>query len=305
MNKYDKYNEMRRDLELKGIGVYDYKEINYGLQFDVEMGAMTSKVRIYESKKGIKVDLSTVKYEALKDAITNINNTETSTMGQSSKVNSKLPIFFCDILENPMIGVDESGKGDYFGPLVIAGVYADKEKKIALQKLGVMDSKALTDKKISELARQIKELCEYDIVTVGNESYNKMYHNINNLNKLLAWGHARVIENMLGKVKCEYALSDQFGNESFIKSALMEKGREIKLEQRPRGEQNIVVAAASILARNEFVVKMEEISEAYGMVFPKGAGQGTLKVARDFVSRYGKENLTKVSKLHFKTTLDI
>lgn len=302
MNKFEKYEEMRKALELKGIGVYDYKEINYGLQFDVELGDMVSKVRIYESKKGIKVDLSVVKHEALKDAILNIDAIGVANGQTIRETQSK---FATDILENPLIGVDESGKGDYFGPLVIAGVYADAARKIALQKLGVMDSKALSDKKIAEMAEKIKAICPYNIVVIGNSSYNKMYYQINNLNKLLAWGHARVIENMLGQVECPYALSDQFGNENFIKSALMEKGKKITLEQRPKGEENIVVAAASILARNEFVRKMEEMKNTYNMTFPKGAGMQTLITAKEFVARYGKDELLKVSKLHFKTTQNI
>lgn len=308
MNKFEKYQEMRNALELQGVSVYEYKEINYGLQFDVELDDMVSKVRIYESKKGIKIDLSTVKYDALKEVIFNIDNVGLingqTTRGKMSSNKAKSG-FATDILENPLIGVDESGKGDYFGPLVIAGVYADAVRKIELQKIGAMDSKALTDKKIGELAEKIKKICPYNMVVIGNESYNKMYYKIDNLNKLLAWGHARVIENMLEQVDAPYALSDQFGNENFIKSALMEKGKKITLEQRPKGEENIVVAAASILARNEFVRKMEEMKHTYDMTFPKGASNQTLIAAREFVMRYGQEELIKVSKLHFKTTQNI
>lgn len=308
--KYTKYEELKLGLLHRGIYVSDYKEINYGLQFDIELGDMTSKVRIYESKKGIKVDLSTVKYEALKDIIVNIDNVGTSTIPESitsSSVsltaNSKTAsLFATDVFENALIGVDESGKGDYFGPLVIAGVYADAAMKRELAKIGAMDSKALTDKKIELLAREIKTICPHDIVTVGCEAYNKIYHRVNNLNKLLAWGHARVIENMLEKVQCQYALSDQFGAEHFIQEALMEKGRTLKLEQKTKGEENIVVAAASILARNEFVQKMEEMNEIYHMTFPKGASSATIQAAQMFVRMYGKENLNKVAKLHFKTT---
>lgn len=306
MNKFEKYQEMRKALELQGIGVYDYKEINYGLQFDVEMGEMISKVRIYESKKGIKVDLSVVKHEALKDAILSIESMGKLSEQSKNKVKGEAgKVFATDLLENPLIGVDESGKGDYFGPLVIAGVYADAEMKIALKKMGVMDSKSLSDKKIETLATKIQTTCPYNIVIIGNKSYNKMYEQISNLNKLLAWGHARVIENMLEKIDCPYALSDQFGNESFIKNALMEKGKKITLEQRPKGEENVVVAAASILARNEFVKKMEEMKSNYNMTFPKGAGTQTLIAAKEFTARFGKTELVNVSKLHFKTTENI
>lgn len=310
MNKFEKYQEMRNTLEYNGIGVYDYKEINYGLQFDVELGDMVSKVRIYESKKGIKVDLSQVKHEALKEAILNasemgLSQKVTSSKNTTSKVEAVKSEFETDILENALVGIDESGKGDYFGPLVVAGVYADKDMKLALKRIGAMDSKVLTDKKIAELAEKIKAVCPHNIVVVRNEAYNKVYGQINNLNKLLAWGHARVLENMLEKVECQYALSDQFGNERFIQNALMEKGRKVKLEQRPKGEENIVVAAASILARNEFVRQIQILEAQYDMTFPKGASTATVDSAKQFTARYGKEELVKVAKLHFKTTQNV
>ncbi|MGL6173496.1 MAG: ribonuclease HIII [Cellulosilyticaceae bacterium] len=311
MNKYDKYNEIKEGLISEGIQVGEIKEINFGLQFDVNMNGNISKVRIYESKKkGITVDLSQVKYEALKNVIENINNTKACTRKvdetQSKLIQNTSPSnFLSDQLETPLIGVDESGKGDYFGPLVIAGVYADKQTKLLLEALGAMDSKALNDKQIRSLAIQIRQICKCETVVIGNESYNKIYERVGNLNKLLAWGHARVIENLLGRVECSCALSDQFGNESLIKDALMEKGKEITLEQRPRAEQNIVVAAASIIARDEFVTKIEQMEMSYNQKFPKGASTATVNAAKVFAKTYGKERMNEVSKLHFKTTQNI
>ncbi|MEG0707044.1 MAG: ribonuclease HIII [Cellulosilyticaceae bacterium] len=309
MNKYDKYNEIKEFLIEQGLRVGATKEINYGVQFDVVYSGNTSKIRIYESKKkGITVDLSQVKYEPLVKLIENKDNTKDYAKMVLAGDTGEQAIetdYLSDKLETALIGVDESGKGDYFGPLVIAGVYADENQKLILKELGVMDSKALSEKQIRQLAKQIKEVCTYDVVVLGNETYNKVYERVQNLNKLLAWGHARVIENMLGKVECKCALSDQFGNEALIKNALMDKGQEIKLEQRPRAEQNVVVAAASILARYEFVRRMEQMEKTYNQKFPKGASQATVNAAKLFVRTYSKERLHEVSKLHFKTTQNI
>lgn len=298
MTKYDKYEALKTDLGARGVRVSAYSEINYGIQFEISKDGQTSKVRIYESKKkGITVDLSQIKYEELKNLFYTINNNEASLRIPIGKPTT----YACDDLDNSMIGVDESGKGDYFGPLVIAGVHADKDTKIKLLTLGVMDSKVLSDKQIVYLAERIKALCHYTIVVVGNEKYNELYAKIDNLNKLLAWGHARVIENMLEKVECKYALSDQFGNEKLIQNALMKKGRTITLEQRTKAEQNVVVAA-SILARNEFVNQMHQLEQKYGLVLPKGASTATVNAAKAFVRAYTKERLKEVCKLHFKTT---
>lgn len=204
-----------------------------------------------------------------------------------------------------IIGIDESGKGDYFGPLVIAGVHINSKQGKLIKELGVKDSKSLSDMQIGLLAQKIKKICEYTIVTIGNEKYNELYSKIDNLNKMLAWGHARAIENMLEKVECNYALSDQFGDEKLIKNALMEKGKNIFLEQRPKAEDNIAVAAASILARNEFISRLKRISRKYDLEFPKGVSNSTVNVGKKFVNLYGRQKLNEVAKIHFKTTKKI
>lgn len=304
MSKYETYNALKEKLINQinyDIEVGPYEEINYGIQFDITYEGKRSKIRIYESKKkGITLDLSQIKYDELKTLVYNINSSGTGSMMQKA---SKLETAYrSDQLEVPLIGVDESGKGDYFGPLIIAGVYADQNIKIELMKLGVADSKTLNDTKIHQIAKKIKELCSYEIITLNNETYNELYERIQNLNELLAWGHARTIENLVQKTGCQVALSDQFGNEKLIKDRLMEKSKNIVLEQRPRAEQNVVVAAASILARDAFVTKIKELEVQYNQSFPKGAGTSTIEAGKEFVSRYGKGRLKEVGKVHFKTT---
>ncbi len=213
-------------------------------------------------------------------------------------------------ITGPWIGVDESGKGDYFGPLVIAGVLVDKEIEIDLRKIGVRDSKLLNDKQATHIASQIESVCKgrFDLVRIFPTRYNELYeeHGIqHNLNRLLAWGHARVIENILAKHQVGNAISDQFGDESFILDALMAKGKSIKLIQRHRAEQNTGVAAASILARAEFLKGLSKLSQEIGFNLLKGASDQVVAVARTIYKQHGKPGLEKVAKLHFKTTQKI
>ena len=116
-----------------------------------------------------------------------------------------------EIREKNYIGVDESGKGDYFGPLIVAGVAINDELKKTFSKSGIKDSKQLSDEKILQLALQIQKQAKWSIVTINPQKYNELYSKFKNLNKLLAWGHARVIENLLEKApECTLALSDKF-----------------------------------------------------------------------------------------------
>lgn len=205
-------------------------------------------------------------------------------------------------MEEGHIGVDESGKGDYFGPLVIAACYVGPEHLAELD--GVKDSKKLTDPIALRLALQIKQTCPHEIIAIGPAKYNELYGKFRNLNKLLAWGHARAIENVLEQHPCDLVISDQFADPAGLKRQLFEKGRTIRLESRVRAEADIAVAAASILARAEFLRRLRKLSEDFGIQLPKGA-TSVVDVAKRFVERHGSERLGEVAKLHFKTTQQV
>jgi ribonuclease HIII len=202
------------------------------------------------------------------------------------------------------IGTDESGKGDYFGPLVVGAVYADGASAERLAGLGVADSKKLSDKRVLELGPKIRELCPSDVVRINPLKYNHLHAKFGNLNVLLAWAHARAIENLLGRVDCKTVISDQFGDEKYLREKLMRKGRKVELIQRPRAEDDAAVAAASVIARAEFLRSLEYMAKAYGLAFPKGASD-VVHAGRMFVAAYGSERLPEVAKTHFKTTAKI
>lgn len=228
---------------------------------------------------------------------------KTSGFGYEEQTNTPDEPFF------PHGGVDESGKGDFFGPLVIAGVFVDEETEPVLRELGVKDSKTIkSPKQIKAVAAKIRQTVDgkFTIVAVGPAAYNRMYSSFNNLNKLLAWGHAKVIENLLEKApKCKDILSDKFAAEHLIKNALQQKGRKIKLRQQTKAESDIAVAAASILARDRFLWAMEKLSEDAGVELPKGAGAKVSQTGERIAREQGIEALENFAKLHFKTYQEI
>jgi ribonuclease HIII len=200
------------------------------------------------------------------------------------------------------IGVDESGKGDYFGPLVIAACYVAPWHEALLD--GVMDSKKLTDKKALALAGVIKQHCPHSVIAVGPERYNEMHAKMKNLNRMLEWGHAKAIENVLALegVETKEVISDQFANPAGLMRVLKTKGMDVQLESRVRAESDLAVAAASVLARAAFLRSLEKLGDDLGVPLLKGAGPGVDQLARNLVSQRGEEVLRSVAKTHFKTT---
>ncbi|HSI15681.1 MAG TPA: ribonuclease HIII [Chthoniobacter sp.] len=209
----------------------------------------------------------------------------------------------------PHFGVDESGKGDFFGPLVIAGCYTDRGITRKLMDAGIQDSKKIgSDKRIRELAEVIKRTqgAVHSVVAIGPEKYNQLYAKFGNLNRLLAWGHARIIENLLEiRPDCPRALSDQFANPALIKRALLEKGRAIQLDQRTKAESDVAVAAASILAREAFIDWLRNKGREMQAELPRGASALVKQVGRDLIAKHGPEVLCRLAKTHFKTASEL
>lgn len=204
------------------------------------------------------------------------------------------------------MGVDESGKGDFLGPLVIAAAYVDPQLAPEFQKLNVRDSKTITSDRVAEkMAAEIRKLLgrRFSVVAIGPRAYNRLYAGFKNVNRLLAWGHARAIENLLEVVPdCPRALSDQFGPKHRIEAALKAREIKIKLEQRHKAESDPAVAAASVLARAGFLHGLRELSQKTGVDLPKGASSLVQDAAKKFIAAHGPAALGDVAKLHFKTT---
>lgn len=238
-------------------------------------------LRVYKTKKGTRYDYSQIPEHFRQQIMDKVE----------------------PLTKEKVIGVDEAGKGDYFGPLVVASAYVDDPS--AIRALGVQDSKRLNDEKIIELAKMIKHRCPVSVIRIGPEKYNELYARIENLNKLLAWAHATAIENLLEDYKPDYVISDKFAVESVLKSQLKNLGQNVELRQQVRAESNVAVAAASIVARAEFVLAVQKMSFDLGMDIPLGAGENVKIAAKNIALREGKEILEKYVKLHFKTTQEL
>lgn len=203
------------------------------------------------------------------------------------------------------IGVDEAGKGDFFGPLCIGAVQADETGIKKLLDLGVKDSKRMSDKTVLDLAKKIKLTVPHTIIRLMPKKYNELYTSFHNLNRLLAWGHATAIAELVEKTGCREVLIDQFTSEPLVENTLKKKNIETHLTQRPKAEADPVVAAASILARGAFLDGLELLSQQVGIPLPKGANSKIVETARTLVRQKGKEALGDVAKLHFKTTDEV
>lgn len=263
--------------------------------------ATKPKVNVLVYEKGPKV---LVQGKGTADFVTNLLEPEILGEAKLGYEEVHQPEMF-----QPHIGVDESGKGDFFGPLVIAGVYVDGDAVRRLRDLGAVDSKRIgSDERIAKLAAEIRQVrgVVWEVIAIHPERYNQLYDKFGNLNRLLAWGHARVIENLLERVPdCPRAISDQFANPAVLQRALQERGRGIELVQRTKAESDPAVAAASILAREAFVGWLKAQRVRYGVECPKGVSESVKQSARKLVEDYGVEILQVLCKTHFRTSDEI
>jgi ribonuclease HIII len=211
----------------------------------------------------------------------------------------------------PHIGTDEAGKGDFFGPLVTAGVYVDGRVAKLLRALSVRDSKMVGDKELRVLAGNIRDVVEEPkraVIVLAPKRYNELYRQMRsegkNLNTLLAWTHTRVIEDLIKNgLRPTFILSDQFGDKRYIESRLLVDTRlsGVPVIQMHRAEADVAVAAASILARDAFLRWLEQAGKALGLTVPKGASPKVIETGRLLVARLGADALKEYAKVSFKT----
>lgn len=205
----------------------------------------------------------------------------------------------------PHAGSDEAGKGDYFGPLVVAAAFADARALARLPQAGVRDAKRLSISSLWEREKAVRQICPaFEVVVISPARYNQLHEEIGNLNRLLAWAHARAIENVLARAGCGVVVADQFGDERLLRSSLMARGRQVELLQRVRAEDDPAVAAASVLARAAFVRGLARSSALAGLDLPRGATH-VLPAARSVYARGGMDLLRQVAKIHFRTTKQV
>jgi ribonuclease HIII len=204
-----------------------------------------------------------------------------------------------------LIGTDEAGKGDYFGPLCVAGVVLDDEGADRLRGMGVRDGKLLADPTVLSLDGLIRADVPFAVVALDPEEYNRRHAAAGNLNTLLAALHVDVIETLVAETGCRRVLTDQFANPSVLSGEAKRRAVDVDLRQRPRAEEETAVAAASIVARAEFLRRLEALAAVAGRRLPKGASDPVDAAAREIYREGGREALARIAKLHFKTTAKV
>ncbi len=275
--------------------------INYGEKLQLTRNGEKVTLCLYHGKKGLKLVWGGKSSPFLTQCQAAVDKRETrhtsiSLLEQATG------------FDGVWAGSDESGKGDYFGPLVVAAVCLDMATGKKLWKDGVMDSKALTDKKIHELAQEIRQSAKsFSVLALKEPFYNRRYAQLQaqkmNLNHLLASGHVHALDEVLQKVpSCHWAIVDQFSRHSSIGTQLITRHLDLHVYETPGGERDMAVAAASILARDTFVAIMEELSAKAGFSLPKGGGAQATAAAKRIAQEQGQEALENYVKLHFANT---
>ncbi|MDR1435312.1 MAG: ribonuclease HIII [Puniceicoccales bacterium] len=206
-------------------------------------------------------------------------------------------------------GLDESGKGDFFGPVVTACVIAGGNEVRMLRKVGVKDSKSIgSDRVILDLEKKIREAenVVVEVMALSMEKYNELHRRFgNNLNQLLGWMHACSLKNALKRRYVAQGLLDQFSKSPIVQGFIRRDFPDFELAMRTKAESDPVVAAASIVARAEYVRRMEKLSEAAKVILPKGASRGVIEIGKKIFAAEGAEGLAKYGKIHFKTFREI
>lgn len=271
------------------------KEIPYGISIKFSEGSASISLKIYYSKKkGI------------------------STVISSSQNNQLLPKMKKILAENSMnhnpkfhswkrwIGSDESGKGDFFGPLVVCAFFCTNMMESYLREIGATDSKNLKDKQISIIAEKIiaKYPRNFKVLILNPKKYNEVYLKFRDqnkkLNELMAWMHSRMILDLRKNFEVDGILIDKFTSDYVIKSAIKDMKKE-NIMLRTKAESDIAVASASIIARYYFVKRMAELEEKFNLKLSKGASNIVIDQSREFIKKYSKEQMNEIAKLHFKT----
>jgi ribonuclease HIII len=273
---------------------FDFTSIskkNYNYELIVEENKTKVKVQVYFGKKGVKTILQGDEKSELHKKISSLISEEPFLDLKDPSINEP----------DEYIGTDECGKGDFFGPLVASAVYVNSETKKKLKRIGVRDSKDLSDYQILILAKQIKKIVgeNFSVIKINPAKYNEIYNKLKNLNKLLNWAHSKAVDNLLDNIECKYIITDKFSN-SELNISQLEKHNDVEFVQETKAEKYVGVAAASILARESFLEWFDSHAKK-GKTFPKGSSEQVEVYGKNFLNKIGEDRMKEFVKLHFKT----
>lgn len=285
----------------EGLILSGERDIAYGIQLEFSSGKHKILLNVYYSlKKGINTVISTRNGNPLKPVLE-------KCLGRQS-VPEEVPQHNWQ----HWIGSDECGKGDYFGPLIVCAFYLGGKDKDKLLKMGVCDSKKLNKERIKAVAMQLYQSFADNIecLVLKPVKYNELYANFSqqrkNLNDLLAWCHSKVLDNLLKRHPViEGVFIDQFSTARKASALLKKLHPDMQIMERPDGERDLAVAAASIIARYQLVQSFMTMNRYYKLSFSMGANKHVTEQAKAFCTQYGRDRLFEVAKIHFKTTKEL
>lgn len=288
------------DLFFNDYEIVQIRNINYGTRFRFRKGDLVFSFTVYFSqKKGISIvkdqNIIHPEYDKLLDIISKRDISKTKDVNSFNK----------------WIGTDEAGKGDYFGPLVVAGFYMDKSIENSIESLGIKDSKTLSDIEVEKMLQHLENnyLDNFSVKMLMPSEYNKMILNLkkegHTLNDLLGILHSQVIIDLYDRhSRVEGIIIDQFTHQDKVHYLIKDYVR-ADFIQRTKAESDVAVAAASVIARAVFLRELKLLGKEYNTIFPKGASNQVISWATDFCSMHGEKCLSNIAKLHFKTTNSI
>jgi ribonuclease HIII len=258
-------------------------------------------------------DCNVTAYESGKVVVAGKGTEEFVTMTLEPDVTMAAKLGYDEVLHPDWFelhaGLDESGKGDLFGPVVAATVIAEKTAIEGWIKAGVKDSKKIVDSQIIKFDKLIRETHGVAVATClcGMPKYNLLMSRPHaNLNRLLAWQHATALVQALSRKKAPRGLLDQFSKQPLVQRELAKMGvKDFALAMRTKAEEDPVVAAASVVARAEYVRQMNTLSRDFGGPLQKGAGPLVKEQASQIVVRFGARALGNFAKLHFRTAYEV
>lgn len=266
-------------------------------------------ITLYESGKavfqGVSADIDAAMWKEMEQHLNPLKKIEITNSDQKEKKERKENLIDPNIYYSSAIGSDEVGTGDYFGPIVVTAAYVGKEDIDFLEKLGVKDSKKLTDDKIRGLVPHIIKKIPYHSIVLSNKEYNERYSSDINMNKIKAIMHNKVLNELIKKdLNYDYIIVDEFAQPYVYFHYLKEIPNVVRnITFLTKGEdKSLAVACASLISRYIFIEKFDQLGDSLGMFLPKGASDQVDEMGVQIVQKYGFDKLKECAKLNFKNT---
>tara|TARA_B100001989_G_C24542411_1_gene468456 strand:+ start:203 stop:1174 length:972 start_codon:yes stop_codon:yes gene_type:complete len=301
------YQSIKSVLHKANYIVNPYRDIMYGIQFLIFKDNNCELLRIFVSKKGIRLDFSKIKQiKFLKQLRADLDSiiTEPTQPAPLFDPNEKDVELITNITQDPtdVIGIANAGKSNFFGPLVLASVKINDDDRDKLLGLGIENFQRLNPSTLTYIANKIRKKLNHTCLTVGNMSYNKVFDKVKNLNHLMAWGNLKIIEDNINQSYCPNVLCSEYGNAQLLKKSLLAKKVDVTLYQRPQAETNLAVGCAHILALDTLNKELAVMQKSYNFTFPTGSSNDVIEATKEFIRKFSQDELLNVTKDHFKIT---